>query len=123
MVIIKKDELETGMVVKLRSEKIYLVMRNCNYEDDYYGNDVLVNNNGWLNLKDYNDDMTFSETSFNEFDIMEVYKLANIMDSVSMGINNSEVTDEKHLIFKRPVPRKMTKEEIETILGYKVEIV
>ncbi len=125
--ITKLSELTTGMVVKLRNGNTYVVMKDCGYEDDY-GNNVIVNHDGWLNLDSYDEDMLFNEDiQYDCFDIMEVYKMSNIITSMNAGFyfDKKTLKDETdaHLVFKRPMPRKMHKEEIETILGYEIEIV
>lgn len=114
-----KFSLKTGHIVTLRNGKTYMVFRNCMYHD---GKDVLVDkNNGWFNLDNFNEDMTFNERNLlidnpKKWDIMKVAKTAHPFDLVREYGNVI-------VIWERQEAKKITVSEIEKILGYKVEII
>ena len=70
----KKSELETGMICKLRNNDEYVVMLNCNYKT----NNVLlsINNDSLLRLCIYGDDLKVTPPFDEEFDIIKVYRKA-----------------------------------------------
>ena len=72
----KKKDLKTGMVVKLRNGNLYEVMLGVEIDTE---KDILRGirgiNGRWLYLWDYNDDLyDVKGKAFEKFDIMEVYK-------------------------------------------------
>ena len=71
----RKRDLQTGMTVRLRNNKLYLVMLNCCV---YCLNpmDLLVSNEGYLNLSSYASSMLINEgrIEFRKWDIIEVFK-------------------------------------------------
>ena len=66
----KKSELESGMWVKTREGKEYLVIKNSKWE-------ALVNESGFNWLSDYNDDLSmisdYEDGEYAIFDIMSVF--------------------------------------------------
>jgi hypothetical protein len=64
-----KKDLKTGMWVECKNGKRYLAMLNV---DCVYDNNILVNNNGWLDLKSHNDNLTHKYEG--EYSIIKVYK-------------------------------------------------
>lgn len=121
--ITKLSELKTGMRVILRNGSEYVVMKDCHmYFSDI---DALVNITkigSWLDInEDYYEDMTCAD-GCTEFDIMEVYEFSFCgltIHNLIKNINNGKYA----CIYKRHQPKKMTKAEIEAILGYEVDIV
>lgn len=113
-----KDDLKVGYVVKMRDGSLNMVMPN--------NNDELITvdaSGGWMYLKRYNDclfnscnDLLVSNTS--NFDIMEVYGRAK-PNNETLKLDISD----RDLLWKREEAKKMTVEEIEKELGYKIEIV
>ncbi|HZK00564.1 MAG TPA: hypothetical protein VFC79_11175 [Tissierellaceae bacterium] len=67
----KKEDLKTGMVVKLRNGTVYEVLRDT--ANEYYGH-ILRGKGNWVNLDKYNDDLTDSDYGLSSFDIVEVHK-------------------------------------------------
>ena len=72
-----KDDLKTGMVVRLRHDKdnLYMVYRNVPGVEYC---DMFVNTSGWLNFDEYTDDLLAREPKYDisdlvEWDIIEVY--------------------------------------------------
>lgn len=121
----KKSELMTGMIVETREGKEYVVFIDvCKTRyvlENYNGgnNSVLVNNNAWLSLDDYEDNMLHSSKD-NLFDIMKVY----IPNHPYSFINISYEKSQRNLIWKRVEEAKeMTMEELEKHFGCKVKIV
>ncbi len=116
-----KSELKTGMIVTRKDGIQNVVYRdvvwgNCNEMDCTEG--VLVNKNkrSWNGLSRYNEDLTHKHNV--GYDIIKVEKPKHPYD---LQKNPNEV--EATLLWVREEAKKMTVEEIEKILGYKVEIV
>lgn len=81
-----KNDLKTGMFVRISDGRMYLVLRDTGMNDTgTTGKDVLINihSHGWLNLKDYNEDLTYCcyDSLEKKFNIEEVYRA---MDSVDL---------------------------------------
>lgn len=57
-----KFDLKTGMLVTTRDGKVYLVWK-----------ERLLGREGYLDLKSYNEDLTFNNRAYPQFDIMFVY--------------------------------------------------
>ena len=109
-----KSDLRTGMKVKLRDGCEYIVLLNMCHEwsDD---TNILIETtegHGWLSLDSYNDDLT--NTVSNDYDIIEVFKSDHLRPLI---------TDFYEVEWTNIQTRKMTLEEIENALGYKVEII
>lgn len=120
----KKSELKTGMIVETREGKEYVVFidvcKTRYVSENYNGNDsVLVNNNIWLSLDDYEDNMLHSGKN-NSFDIIKVY----IPNHPYSFIDTSYEKSQRNLIWKRiEEAKEMTMEELEKHFGCKIKIV
>lgn len=108
-----KADLKDGMVVKVRSGRFYMYFQK-------WGR--LVRDDGHLDIKDYNEDLTFKRTTTTlgangaerMFDIVQVYELDDIY---SFKFSESSCT--MNLIWERPEEVVMTISEIEEKLGIK----
>lgn len=99
-----KFDLENKMVVELRNGLKGIIVDN-----------LIIGKNFFSDLTDYNDDLTnFTDN----LDIIKVYDTWAYMGFEDY-LNNSNLA----LIWERKEPVKMTKEEIESKLGYEIEIV
>lgn len=117
-----KDDLKVGYAVRVRSGDLYMFMPTG------YSERTLVGERGFLGVdKYYNTDLShvltspstgLAEPSWTEFDIMEIYGLCD-WPAESLRLD----TAHRKLLWKREEARKMTVEEIEKELGYKIEIV
>jgi hypothetical protein len=69
----KKSDLRTGMLVETKSEGIYIVLKNV--ETSVYGTQDLffASERSFTTGKYYNDDLTRTTGSNNEYDIIKVY--------------------------------------------------
>jgi len=109
----KKSDLKTGMVVQMRNGKHFRVFLNTN------DGDFISGSNEWNPLGAYREDFT-STSSFNSLDIVKVY------DTGAYELAQDPLDlDRADVIWVESEPeetRKMTLEEIEEVLGYKVEI-
>lgn len=108
-----KYDLLCGDVVVTRNGNKYILFKN------YAGNgDALVNTReGWMDLESYEDDLR--NTGLDLFDIMEVYR-----PQFHTAFYPARYSFEDYeCVFKREDRKKMTVEEIEAALGYKVAIV
>ena len=116
-----KSELKTGMVVTLRNGEMFTVYRNiaCSSKNVEPPEGVIVNEKDYYTLDNFNDDLTYYFDA-EEYDIVQVSLVYTPYDF-------SKYTKDAHVpkvIWKRPqVKKKLTIAEIESILGYKVEIV
>ena len=95
-----KSDLKNRMVVEVRNGKRYLVV-------DY----LLMCDSGFLLLSDYDEDLMHNGDK--DFDIVKVF------DYVSNFNNIKRCND---VVWERQEPKKLTLKEIESILGYSVEI-
>ena len=128
----KKSEIKNGMHVITKGGDEYIIM------SDVYAPKQINDNNtakvtmlgldgGWMNFDQYDDDLCFRDTVDEVedddvwYDIEEVY-VPNYytwtLESVLKERNKNDFTR----LWKRSV-KKMTKAEIETELGYEIEIV
>ena len=116
-------ELETGMIVRTRQKEdsLHLVLRDTEFGDCLFGD------GGYLKFDYYNEDLTAKQNSyscsFDEFDIIEVYK-PKWPGSIThaLAVKKLECMDLKdwECIWKyEEPPVEMTVEQIEQILGVK----
>ena len=107
-----KSQLKTGMQVVLKNGKTMLVFRTGS------GSKYLSYQFGAVWMSNYEDDLTHKCDE--EMDIVKVYSPADCASSLSslysQGMN-------RNLIFERRGPKRMTKEELEKLLGYEIEII
>lgn len=123
------DDLKTGMIVTLRNGSKYIVLRNITYELD--GNkDILAYTNfdqaktlgfrddgcGWMGFNRYKSNL--SHVRDKKWDIVRVESPNNYRGM--LDLNYSKVAN--LLWVERPAV-KLTVAEIESRLGYKIEIV
>lgn len=111
-----KDDLKVGYVVKMaNSDKLYMVAVNSRGEMGF------VNaNQGWMRFCDYT--YTLEDKDPNslsgDWTIVAVYGYSrHIITAYTFDTHHRE------LLWKREEAKKMTVEEIEKELGYKIEIV
>ena len=116
-----KSELRTGMVVTYRDGRKAMVYTDCHYS--YLPNDLksmagaLITEEGtWSDLRCYNENLT--STSHPDLDIMEV-EIVEHPRFLWASYNSNHY----RTIWERNPPKKMTVAEIESILGYRVEII
>ena len=110
----KKTDLRTGMRVKTRSGKIFLVIKDI--ETMGYGHqDVAFVNNGFLNGTEYSDDLIHE--NFRDFDIVEVF---NSCKEGAYLIGELLKLEEKYSIWKRQEFSNEQKEIFKALkmLGY-----
>lgn len=99
-----KADLKDGMVVECHNGDRYLVV-----------NDRLINHEGWLRISNFSNNLSSDSV---EFTIDKVYE--TIGYNFQTLFNDGKLT----LIWEREeLAKKMTVEEIEKELGYKVEII
>lgn len=108
-----KLDLLNGDVIVARNGYKYIFFKN------YAGKgDALVNTReGWMDLESYEDDLR--NISLDSFDIMEVYR----PQFRSAFYPARDSFEDYECVFKREERKKLTVEEIERLLGYKVVIV
>lgn len=118
----KLSDLKTGMHVILRDGNEYIVLKDtclCLFYDTY-GKNIIKNLNGatYTSLDNYNEDFTNTD-GFKNLDIVEVYTC----DCVSAILKSAKDEPDSFTRIFEERPTKMTLEEIEKELGYKIEIV
>ena len=127
-----KSDIKNGMHVITKDGTEYVIMSNIyapKQIDD--GNTakvvMLCLNGGWINFDKYSDDLCFHDTVYEAedddcmYDIDEVYVPNYYCWTLESALESKNKNDFTKL-WKRGVP-KMTKEEIEAILGYEIEII
>ena len=119
----KKEDLRTGQVVKLRDGSFMLVLlgskiyHSGEFTVDFYD----IKDGSAMTLKDYTDDLTYNFINNDRYDVVSVYEV-----SLSSLIRNSmdiENIEEIRCIYERLPLRRMTIEQIEKELGYRIEII
>lgn len=120
-------KLETGMLVKLADDTIAIVIENVVRGRSVPDNEVtrsvfaLVDSRGDAIYSDgYSPDLTHKRHSSG--DIVEI-RGGSIFNPRSILYLMENKFDQLPLLWKRETAKKMTIEEIEKILGYKVDIV
>lgn len=100
-----QDDLETGMVVRLRNGKQYMVLRNRFTRDILIGSDF-----EFTHLDNYDN---FADTVFNNnaWDIVLVVKPTSAEQLTSMGVDNMEI------LWEEPKVIEMTLKEVKEKLG------
>lgn len=115
-----KSQLESGMVLTNRTGARFMFYNNCVYSKSGEFLDhtnILVTKNGtWSLFERYNEDLTHD--TYNEMDVIKVEVLRHAKDIWCAYTPENYVT-----IWERNPPKKMTVSEIESILGYKIEII
>jgi hypothetical protein len=116
-----KSELKTGMIVTRRDGKKMTVYRNCvcSFAHPSY-NDVFVDASAlaWSSFDSYTEDLK-SKFGYAEFDIVKV-ELVHQPYDYNKYPDYAKVDD---VLWPQDNAKKLTVAEIESILGYKVEIV
>lgn len=74
----RKNDLKTGMIVKMSTGEFYVVMRNCHTSKNpnLYSNDLLMNCNGFEDLNEFNDNLVniTTDSKYDLYAIIEVYE-------------------------------------------------
>lgn len=98
----KKDDLKTGMLVQLGNDDEMLVLR------DTPKGDVFVDNEGWLEFSDYNDEL-YHESGEDEWDIVAVFtpRSRSAMTLDDLGEDYDLIWERE----ERAVPELLTGEE------------
>ena len=119
----KKSDLKTGMIVETREGNEYIVFINtCKTESNPDINNVLVGqNNKWLNLYNYNENMEHINGEFEGvFDIVKVY----IPYHPFTFTNITYQKEDRRLIWERDKKiKEVTLKELEEYFGYRIKIV
>lgn len=108
------QDLNNGDVVRLRDKSLLMFMQNDREK-------VFYNQNGMSHAQYLSEDM--KNTMYDKFDIVEVYRplyLGSVKFVGRTDFNSHD--DDFELIWTRQEPKKMTKSEIESELGYEIEI-
>ena len=117
-----KSELKTGMIVTRRDGKKLTVYRNCACSFGHtIHNDVFVDasDETWHPMDNYSEDL-INNKGYPEYDIVKVETVRHPYDYNKYPFD-AKIGD---ILWVRTEPKKkMTVAEIESILGYKVEII
>ena len=115
------SDLTDDMIVELRNKEKYLIVSNGR---------VMIGINGWLSINDYLKDLTVY--GLEEFNIDKVWKIitkngyTNLINLLTNEYISTMIKcNEIELVYDRnkPLPKKMTVQQICDELGYEVEIV
>jgi hypothetical protein len=130
----KKSDIKNGMHVITNDGSEYVIISGIEacgqIEDGNTANIVMVNMDaygGWMSFDDYDDDLRFHDPEGEDeydkdYDIKMVYAPRYYAWTL-LSVHNRTYTDKFTKVWERPIPKKMTKAEIETELGYEIEIV
>lgn len=115
-----KNDLKTGMLVVLENGMEYTVMLGSVSVHHKHG-DIIVHKTApsWHRLSNFNQDLSQVSTDCCMYSIVAVY-----LPSYHIDVMNNYDTNKRKLLWEREKPKtKLTVEEIEAKLGYKVEII
>lgn len=111
-----KELLRTGHIVTYRNGSLRRVFLDTGMHEP----NVLVGDEVWNSLANYNDELLYNSGSGNaDFDIMKIVTGTSILNLVDTDLDSITTTT----IWKRSEPKEMTIAEIEQALGYPVKIV
>ncbi len=122
------SDLKTGMVVTHRDGVEGIVVRNVYLSPNSSKDVIILQDGAVMPLSFYKADLTHSilanfcidkvEAVVRDSDIAEV-----LFPTLTRYEDGSETPKEREVLWERIVPRKMTLEEVEKLLGFKIEIV
>jgi hypothetical protein len=114
-----KQDLRTGMLVTVRCGEKYMVfLDSLSYFASRKNALVDLTGTGWLNLDDYENDLTIKNGQ-NQWDIVKVSTPKFPTDVMRYADENRNFTTR----WEREEPKELTVSEIEKLLGYPVKIV
>lgn len=117
-----KKDLKEGMVVETYNGTLLLVINY--YYDNTYSEMIFANNNSWIKVGHYNNDLTRMDfikkydENYNK-SIKRVYRVKINKYNFENVFNKDNLV----LLWERPEKKEMTIEEIEKELGYKIKII
>ena len=121
----KKSDIKNGMHVITMNNEEYVIIDNVEAReqimDNKTANVVMISlgyYHGWMNFDEYDDDLRYHRDK--SYDIKGVYEPRFYSCTLSPINEDRDMFIE---VWERPIPKKMTKAEIESELGYKIEIV
>ena len=123
----KKSDIKNGMHVITKDGSEYIIMSNVGAQNQTTTCEIAMINlsNGWMPFDEYDDNLRHiddDDDRDDSYDIKEVYAPKHYADtviSVLSRINKCKFVK----LWERPIPKKMTKAEIEAELGYEIEII
>ena len=105
----KKQDIQLGMAIEYRCGKRALVIS--------VNNEVLFSNsNGYMRLKDYDDDLLVIDSNSNKWDIDKIFKVT-VESSISTMLNSNFLK----LLWERQKEVELTMDEIAEKFGIPVE--
>lgn len=108
----KKNQLKAGYVVKLNNEDYAVVWP---YKD---GMELITTGDNTYSLNNYDDNLLFNGEPSNSLTIQTVFGLRNNSNRIY------EISGEdRDVLFRRNSKKKLSKEDIEKLLGYEIDIV
>lgn len=110
------EDLQTGDVLVTREGKKAVYFREFQDKQDVFLYATTVDG-GWDERVNYND--TLEHTVYDDMTIVEVYRPSGIWDCYL----KTKSLNKHKCVFKRNDRKKMTVEDIEAALGYKIEVV
>lgn len=121
-----KADLKTGHIVTVRCGQKFVVFKNLegnldglNIKDSEKSYFVNIGSMGYNLFDEYDDNLCVRTVTGFDYDIMKVEEVDTVVALTNArGYNLAE----KKTIWERPVPKKMTKAEIEKELGYEIEL-
>lgn len=108
----KKNQLKAGYVVKLNNEDYAVIWP---YKD---GMELITAGDDTYSLNKYDDNLLFNGEPSNSLTIQIVFGLRNNSNRIY------EISGEdRDVLFRRNSKKKLSKEDIEKLLGYEIDIV
>lgn len=130
-----KDRLKSGMICTLRNGQKYMVLKDSCYSSGKYSKDntsdimICIDNNrercgGYMSLDTYTNDLTHIIDKYSTIDEAKEWDVVCVTASKYCADYGAYITDlNKDVPIYERKKVKMTLEQIETELGYEVEII
>lgn len=113
-----KSELKTGMIVVLANGKEHMVFKDI--QTSFNNGDVTVAMDGsdcWNKLDNYNEDMTFRQRNYKDFDIVKVIQIYHPYNF----IRHEYSKDKLEVLWTRK--KQYTYAQLREILGEEFEVI
>lgn len=122
----KKFEIRNGMHVITNNGEEYVILSNIYAPTQIDSNRTAhivmahIDGDGWMNFDEYTTDLRCNNNS--DYDIQAVF-VPKFYGSTLKSVNSNYADYDFTKLWERPIPKKMTKAEIEKELGYEIEII
>lgn len=126
----KKSDIKNGMHVITNNGTEYIIISGVEASEQNVNTAKTImaqfNGNGWMPFDEYDDDLHYHDPDGDEYNEDKLYDIKTVYTpryySYTLKSVLSNISDFTK-IWERPIAKKMTKAEIESELGYEIEII